>query len=93
MVTSTNKNKAQQKPFRYVLPTNATLEQKRKFKRDITSLKSPQSQWVIYPDWTQLGEAISYIVIPKASGTNQKMVYAAIRVTTTLSQFHETMYK
>ncbi|NBD15378.1 MAG: hypothetical protein GVY04_04315 [Cyanobacteria bacterium] len=93
MVTSTDRNKGKQKPFRYVLPTNATLDQQRKFKRDIAFLKSPKSKWAIYPDWTQRGEAVSYIVIPKEAGTNQKAIYAGIRVGTALSRFHETMCK
>jgi len=86
-----NKTKRRQKPFRYVLPINATPGQKRRFRRDIAQLRNPDSQWAVYHDWKQSGEAESYIVIPKSKKNHDKAIYAGIRVEATLSQFNEKL--
>lgn len=93
MVISTGISRKKRKPFRYVLPINATPDQKRRFERDLSLFKNPKSKRAVYPDWTQSGEAVSYIVIPKEVGKDEKAIYAGIQVNTALTRFNETMHK
>jgi len=85
------KLKKKYKPFRYVLPVNATPGQERRFRQDITTLKAPNSKWAVYHDWRRPGEAESYIVIPKGQKNDDKAIYAGIRVESALSRFNEKM--
>ncbi|MFP4135013.1 MAG: hypothetical protein ACLFQP_06720 [Halothece sp.] len=89
MTTSISKRK--RKPFRYVLPINATSGQKSRFRQDITKLKRPDSKWAVYYDWKQPGEAESYIIIPKGQYHQDKAIYAGIRLGTTLKNFNQKM--
>lgn len=88
---TTNTAKRKRKPFRYVLPVNATSGQKSRFKEDITKFKKPNSKWAVYYDWKQLGEAESYIIIPKEDNHQDKAIYAGIRLGSDLKNFNEKM--
>lgn len=90
-MTTQRKPKQKYKPFRYVLPVNATPGQKRRFRHDLASLKAPDSSWAVYHDWKQPGEVESYIIIPKGQKNYDKAVYAGIRIESALSRFNEKM--
>lgn len=88
---TTNTIPKKRKPFRYVLPVNATSGQKSRFRQDINKFKQPNSQWAVYYDWKKQGEAESYIIIPKNKNNQHKAIYAGIRLGSVLKNFHQKM--
>lgn len=88
---TTNTTKRKRKPFRYVLPVNATPGQKFKFRQDIAKFKQPNSKWAVYYDWKQPGESESYIIIPKENNNQDKAIYAGIRLGSVLKNFNQKM--